>query len=64
MASKFVAIVVVSPIFTLPGAIFAVFGGWCGQMYMKAQLPVKREQSNARAPILGHLGATITGIGG
>ncbi|KAI0758152.1 P-loop containing nucleoside triphosphate hydrolase protein [Fomes fomentarius] len=29
---------------------------------MKAQMPVKREQSKARAPILGHLGTTLSGL--
>ena len=63
MGTSFFAIVVVSPMFTIPGAMFTALGGWCGQMYMRAQLPVKREQSVARAPILGHLAATISGIG-
>ena len=52
----------ISPLFTLPGTAFALIGGWCGNVYMKAQLPVKREQSNARAPILAHLGMTIAGL--
>ena len=64
MGTSFFAIILVSPVFTIPGAMFTVLGGWCGQMYMRAQLPVKREQSVARAPILGHLAATVSGIGG
>ncbi|CDO77193.1 hypothetical protein BN946_scf184747.g6 [Trametes cinnabarina] len=59
---KFFAVVTFSPLFTIPGAIVAAVGGWCGQVYMKAQLSVKREMSNARAPVLGHFGAAIAGL--
>ncbi len=60
---KFVVIVVIAPIFSVVGAISAVLGGWWAQIYLKAQLPVKREMSNTRAPILGHLSTTLTGLG-
>ncbi|RDX55375.1 P-loop containing nucleoside triphosphate hydrolase protein [Lentinus brumalis] len=59
---KFVVIVVIAPIFSVVGAISAVLGGWWAQIYLKAQLPVKREMSNTRAPILGHLSTTLTGL--
>ncbi|KAI0677672.1 hypothetical protein C8Q78DRAFT_1003851 [Trametes maxima] len=62
MLMKFLAVVSFSPIFTIPGALVAAVGGWCGQIYMKAQLSVKREMSNARAPVLGHFGAAISGL--
>ena len=62
MLGKFIAVVTFSPIFTIPGALITVLGGWCGQIYMKAQLSVKREMSNARAPVLGHFGAAISGL--
>ncbi|RDX55372.1 hypothetical protein OH76DRAFT_1428233 [Lentinus brumalis] len=62
MVMKFFAVVTFSPIFAIPGFIVAIVGGWCGQIYMKAQLSVKREQSNARAPVLGHFGAAIAGL--
>ncbi|KAI9059804.1 multidrug resistance-associated ABC transporter [Trametes sanguinea] len=62
MLMKFLAVVSFSPVFTVPGAIVAALGGWCGQIYMKAQLSVKREMSNARAPVLGHFGAAIAGL--
>ncbi|KAI0650859.1 multidrug resistance-associated ABC transporter [Trametes meyenii] len=62
MLMKFLAVVSFSPIFTIPGAVVAALGGWCGQIYMKAQLSVKREMSNARAPVLGHFGAAISGL--
>jgi hypothetical protein len=50
-------------IFIIPGTIVATLGGWCGQIYIKAQLSVKREMSNARSPVLGHFGAAISGLG-
>ncbi len=40
-----------------------VVGGWLGHLYMKAQLSVKRELSNAKSPVLGHIGAAIAGLG-
>ncbi|KDQ56808.1 hypothetical protein JAAARDRAFT_36283 [Jaapia argillacea MUCL 33604] len=62
MLIKFVAVVVFTPIFVIPGVVVAVLGGWIGQIYMKAQLSVKREMSNAKSPVLGHFGAAIAGI--
>ena len=64
MLVKFGAVIVFSPIFTLPGIVAFLIGGWAGQMYIKAQLSVKREMSNARSPVLSHFGAAIAGIGG
>lgn len=57
------AVVWLAPPFALPGLIIAIVGGWCGQMYMKAELSVKRELSNAKAPMLTHLGAALSGLG-
>lgn len=62
MLLKLAAVMLYSPIFVLPGVIMAVVGSWVGQVYLKAQLSVKREQSNARAPVLGHFGAAFSGI--
>ncbi|KAI0918391.1 hypothetical protein AcV5_002391 [Taiwanofungus camphoratus] len=62
MIMKLGAIVVLSPMFLVPGVVVAVFGVYCGELYMKAQLSVKRETSNARAPVLGHFGAAIAGL--
>lgn len=63
MLMKFLAVIALSPIFSVPGVILAGFGIYVGNMYMKAQLPVKREMSNAKAPVLGHFGAAIAGLG-
>ena len=40
----------------------AIVAGWLGSMYMKAQLSVKREMSNAKAPLLGIVDSTISGL--
>jgi len=53
MLVKFGAVVFFSPAFLLPGVFVAITGGWCGQIYMAAQLSVKRNMSNAKAPVIG-----------
>jgi hypothetical protein len=62
MVVKLAAIVLFSPIFLFPGIFIALVGTWFGSIYLKAQLSVKREVSKARAPVLGHFGAAITGL--
>ncbi|KIJ68811.1 hypothetical protein HYDPIDRAFT_81693, partial [Hydnomerulius pinastri MD-312] len=62
MLVKLVAIVYLSPPLLVPAIFVAVIGGWCGQVYMKAELSVKRELSNAKAPLIAHLGATLAGL--
>ncbi|KAH8086617.1 hypothetical protein BXZ70DRAFT_1067776 [Cristinia sonorae] len=59
---KLLGVVLVSPAFILPGVLVAIIGGWCGQIYIRSQLSVKREMSNARAPVLSHFGATMNGL--
>lgn len=53
MIIKISAVVVVTPAFVGPGLLVFLLGAWVGQIYMKAQLPVKREMSNAKSPVLG-----------
>lgn len=62
MVVKLGAVVVMTPVFLLPGLFIGLLGGWVGRIYMKAQLSVKREMSNAKAPVLGHFGAAIAGL--
>ncbi|KAJ7267338.1 hypothetical protein C8J57DRAFT_1435960 [Mycena rebaudengoi] len=50
----FSAVVYMAPLFFLPGILAAILGGTLGQIYLKAQLSIKRESSNAKAPVLGH----------
>lgn len=59
---RLLAVVIYTPIFVIPGAVMGIVGGWAGHMYMRAQLPIKREMSNAKAPVLGHFGAAIAGL--
>ncbi|KAJ3557434.1 hypothetical protein NM688_g1473 [Phlebia brevispora] len=60
--TKFGAVIVMSPVCVIPGVVLFILGGWLGQLYMKAQLAVKRERSNARAPVLGHFSSAIAGL--
>lgn len=62
MIVKLGGIILMSPAFVIPGSIIALVAVMCGQLYMRAQLPVKREMSNARAPVLAHFGAAIAGL--
>ncbi|TDL13954.1 hypothetical protein BD410DRAFT_757430 [Rickenella mellea] len=62
MMVKFGAVILFTPIFLFPGIALAIFGCWCGQVYIQAQLTVKREMSNARSPVLSHFGAAVEGI--
>lgn len=50
-------------VFILPEIFVTSLGTWCGQIYIKAQLSVKREMSNARSPVLAHFGAAMEGLG-
>ncbi|KAK0192591.1 hypothetical protein F5146DRAFT_1102469 [Armillaria mellea] len=61
MIIKFSAVLVFTPTFLFPGILIAILGAWCSQIYIKAQLSVKREMSNAKAPVLAHFGAVISG---
>ena len=63
LLAKIFSVVIFSPIFVIPSALVAVIGGTLGNIYMKAQLSVKRELSVAKAPVLGHFGAATSGIG-
>ncbi|KAI0076666.1 multidrug resistance-associated ABC transporter [Panus rudis PR-1116 ss-1] len=60
--TKFFAVILISPIFIFPGALLVALGVLLGNIYMKAQLPVKREASNARAPVLGHISSALGGL--
>ncbi|KAF9243737.1 hypothetical protein BU15DRAFT_59613 [Melanogaster broomeanus] len=59
---RLLAVVALTPSFFFPGVLVGVVGGWVGRIYMKAQLSIKREMSNAKAPVLGHFSAAIAGL--
>ncbi|KZT36414.1 P-loop containing nucleoside triphosphate hydrolase protein [Sistotremastrum suecicum HHB10207 ss-3] len=44
------------------GIIVAASGVFFGQLYIKAQLPLKRHLSTLRAPVLGHVGTALQGL--
>ncbi|KAF8265084.1 hypothetical protein EI94DRAFT_1736769, partial [Lactarius quietus] len=48
MLLKFLAVVYLTPIFSVPGIAIAI--------------AIKREMSNAKAPVLGHFGASVAGL--
>ncbi|QRW00087.1 ABC transporter transmembrane region [Ceratobasidium sp. AG-Ba] len=62
LALRLSAILIFSPVFVFPGATLLVIGIWIGQVYITAQLWVKREMSNARSPVFGHFGAALAGV--
>ncbi|KAG8864750.1 hypothetical protein FRB96_003335 [Tulasnella sp. 330] len=59
---KLAAVLLYSPIFLFPGIAVGLGGVWIGSIYMKAQLPVKREMSNSRSPVYSHFNTTIAGL--
>ncbi|KAF9078002.1 hypothetical protein BDP27DRAFT_1207896 [Rhodocollybia butyracea] len=62
LLSRLGAVLLFSPIFLLPGFFILAIGVVTGSVYFKAQMSVKREMSIAKAPVLGHFGATISGL--
>ncbi|KAE9405089.1 P-loop containing nucleoside triphosphate hydrolase protein [Gymnopus androsaceus JB14] len=62
MAGQFGSIIYFSPAFLFPGLLISLAGALCGAVYLKAQLPIKRVQSNAKAPVLAHFGTVMTGL--
>ena len=63
MLVRLFLVVIVAPIFTAVVAVFGIISGLYARAYMKAQLPVKREQSKTRAPLIGHLSSTVASLG-
>ncbi|KAJ7696072.1 multidrug resistance-associated ABC transporter [Mycena rosella] len=62
MLTKFTTIIILSPAFILPGGVIALLSVLTGRIYMVAQLPIQREMSAARSPILAHFAAAISGL--
>ncbi|KAF9475019.1 multidrug resistance-associated ABC transporter [Pholiota conissans] len=60
--TRIVVILIFAPVFFAPGLAVAALGLYLGNVYLKAQLSVKREMSNARSPLLAHFSASISGI--
>ena len=62
LVTKLSAVVLYAPIFLVTAAIIAAIGASFAQIYMKAQLPVKREMSNSKAPVLDVFGSAVAGL--
>jgi hypothetical protein len=60
--AKLSSILIITPTFIAPSALIGLFATLCSNIYMRAQLSVKRELSNKRAPVMGHFGAAIAGL--
>ncbi|TDL15052.1 P-loop containing nucleoside triphosphate hydrolase protein [Rickenella mellea] len=46
----------------LSGGIMVILGGWLGIVYLKAQLSIRREMSNAKSPVMSQVGQTLVGL--
>lgn len=46
----------------VPGLLLAILGGYLGFIYLKCQLCVRREMSNAKAPVLSQIGTALNGL--
>ncbi|KAH8072270.1 P-loop containing nucleoside triphosphate hydrolase protein [Cristinia sonorae] len=62
MFARFCSVILVAPATLIPGVMVTIAGGWLGKTYLKAQLSVKREMSNAQSPILSHFSAALAGL--
>ncbi|KAJ3994664.1 hypothetical protein F5050DRAFT_1800596 [Lentinula boryana] len=62
MVGQFCSVIYFSPAFLFPGILVSIAGALCGSIYIKAQLPIKRLQSNAKAPVLAHFGTVMAGL--
>lgn len=59
---KLGTVVLFAPVFIIPVVVVAGIGGFLGSVYMRAQLSIKREMSNAKAPVLGAFGSAMAGL--
>ena len=62
MGSPLIILLIFTPVYLFPAFAIAAAGACIGQVYVKAQLSVKREMSVAKAPVLGILGGAVTGL--
>ncbi|KAF8512318.1 hypothetical protein BU17DRAFT_77408 [Hysterangium stoloniferum] len=56
------SVVIFVPVFVFPGIMAFIVGTIYGQLYIQAQLPIKREMSNRRSPVIAHFNAAISGL--
>ena len=46
----------------IPGLLLALLGGFLGYVYLKCQLSIRREMSNAKAPVMSQIGTALSGL--
>ena len=46
----------------IPGLVLIVLGSYLGNIYLKAQLSIKREMSTAKAPVTSQVGVVLSGL--
>ena len=63
MIARFIAVVITAPAALVPGFLVGVTSALVGHVYLRAQLSIKREQSVVEAPIMGHFGSAMAGLG-
>ncbi|KAJ7141437.1 hypothetical protein C8R44DRAFT_763446 [Mycena epipterygia] len=63
MLMKFFAVVFFTPVFFFAGALVGIIGAITGRIYIASQLSVKREMSNAKAPVLAHCPVSVRAYG-
>lgn len=62
LVSKFGYILVLVPVFTPAAVLIGALGAGLGEVYIHAQLAVKREMSNAKSPLYSQMAAAVAGI--
>ncbi|KIP05213.1 hypothetical protein PHLGIDRAFT_534841, partial [Phlebiopsis gigantea 11061_1 CR5-6] len=55
-------VVLYTPVFLVPALLISFLGGLMGNIYIKAQLSMKREMSNAKAPVLDVFGSATSSL--
>ncbi|KZT60639.1 P-loop containing nucleoside triphosphate hydrolase protein [Calocera cornea HHB12733] len=55
-------ILLISPIWGIPSAAIIAVGLLVGQVYIHAQMCIRRLRSNWRSPLFNHLGAAVSGL--
>jgi ABC-type multidrug transport system fused ATPase/permease subunit len=63
LVTAITVVVVAGWVMLIPSFAIIEMGLLAGRIYMAAQLPAKRLKSNAKAPVISQIQATITGLG-
>ncbi|GJE96044.1 multidrug resistance-associated ABC transporter [Phanerochaete sordida] len=62
MLIKLTAVIVYTPVFLVPALFAVAVGALFGHMYVRAQMSVKRELSNAKSPVIGVFSGAMDGL--